>query len=132
MMLVISYAVLWLTSTLVLWLATGWFPQDLVLGTATLTATQALWLSMGELALILVLSMPFFAEWEHRRGRILTPAEWSFGSLFVSFAGLWLITRLSNVFGLGVTSWMAVAGLALAVTVAHSMAMMKLEKWRTS
>jgi hypothetical protein len=79
-----------------------------------------------------MLTMPFFTEWEHRRGKVLSSAEWSVSYFFVNFIGLWIITRFAEVFGLGVTSWMVVAGLALALDIAQGIVMMKLEKWRTS
>lgn len=132
MMLVISYALTLVVSVLVLRLASLWFPQHIVLGTISLTAGWALWLSMGALALITTLAIPFFTEWEHRRKKILTPQDWTVGYAVVNFAALWLITRFSNVFGLGVTSWMIVAALALALDFAQGLAMMKLEKWRVS
>ena len=132
MMLVISYALTLVVNVLVLYLAQMWFPQYIVLGTVSLTATWALWLSMGKLALLNTLAIPFFTEWEHRRGKTLSSMDWMVGYFLVNFAGLWLVTRYAEVFGLGVTSWMVVAGLALALDFVQGMAMMKLEKWRLS
>jgi hypothetical protein len=132
MLMVHSYLSLLLINVIVLWLAVRWFPQYIILGTMSLTAVWALWLSMGKLALIGMLTMPFFTEWEHRRGKVLSSAEWSVSYFFVNFIGLWIITRFAEVFGLGVTSWMVVAGLALALDIAQGLVMMKMEKWRTS
>ncbi|HCR81464.1 MAG: hypothetical protein UY13_C0002G0156 [Candidatus Pacebacteria bacterium GW2011_GWB1_47_8] len=132
MMLVISYVTLLITNVIVLYLAQMWFPQYLVLGTMSLTATWALWLSMGKLALINTLAIPFFTEWEHRRGQALSSMDWMAGYFVVNFVGLWLVTRFADIFGLGVTSWVVVAVLALALDFVQGLAMMKLEKWRTS
>jgi hypothetical protein len=132
MLLVISYVTLLLVNVLVLWLAASWFPQFIVLGTISLTTTWALWLSMGKLALIGTLLMPFFTEWELRRGKTLTAAEWSIGYFFVNFIGLWTITRFAEVFGLGITSWLVAAVLALVIDFGQGLVMMKMEKWRTA
>lgn len=132
MMLVISYLTLLVTNVVVLYLAHMWFPKYLVLGTLSLTATWALWLSMGKLALINTLAIPFFSEWEHRRGKILSSMEWMLWYFVVDFVGLWLVTRYARIFGLGVTSWVVVAVLALVLDFVQGMVMMKLEKWRKS
>lgn len=132
MMLVISYAALLVTNLVVLYLAQLWFSQYIVLGTLSLTATWALCLSMGKLALFNTLAIPFFAEWEHRRGRVLSSMDWMVGYFAVNFVGLWLVTRFSAQYGLGVTSWGVIAALALILDFVQGMVMMKLEKWRTS
>ena len=132
MMLVITFVATLLTNVVVLYLVQSWFPQYPVLGTMSLTATWALWLSMGKLALINTLAIPFFTEWEHRRGKKLTSMDWMAGYFVVNVAGLWLITRYAEVFGLGVTSWLVIAGLALVLDFVQGLVMMKLEKWRTS
>lgn len=132
MLVALTYVVLLLCNVVVLYFAQMWFPQHIVLGTITMTATWALWMSMGKLALIGILTMPFLAEWEHRRSKLLTPAEWMISYLIINFVGLWGITRFSQIYGLGVTSWMVVASLALVINAVQGAAMMKLEKWRTS
>ena len=132
MMMVISYLVMLVANVVVLWFAAQWFPQYIVLGTISLTMTWALWLSMGKLALIDTFAMPFFTEWEARRGRELTPTDWSVGYFLVNFVGLWVITRFADIFGLGVTSWVVVAGLALVLDIVQGAVMMRLENWRTS
>lgn len=132
MMMVISYVDLLLVNVIVLWLAASWFPQYIVLGTVALTTTWALWLSMGKLALIDVFTMPFFHEWEKKRGKKLENKDWMIGYFLVNFIGLWIITRFSGVFGLGVTSWVVIAWLALAMDVIQGVVMVKLEKWRNS
>lgn len=132
MIMVLSYVDVLLANVIVLWLASQFFPQYLVLGNVALTATWALWLSMGALALLGTFAIPFFNEWEARRGKKLTSSDWMIGYFLVNFVGLWLITRFSGVFGLGVISWTVVAGLALGMDILQGMFMMKLEEWRTS
>lgn len=132
MMMVISYLDLLIVNVIVLWLATQWFPQYIVLGTISLTAGWALCLSMSKLALIGTFAMPFFNEWEAKKGKKLADKDWMIGYFVINFVGLWLITRMSAVFGLGVTSWTVVAGLAIAMDAAQGFAMMQLEKWRTN
>lgn len=132
MMMVISYVALLLSNVVVLHLAATWFPQYIVLGTMSLTRTWAIFMSMGKLALLGTLAMPFFTEWELRRGQALSPIDWTAGYFVVNFVGLWLVTRYAEAYGLGVTSWVVAAALAFALDLVQGMVMMKLEKWRTS
>jgi hypothetical protein len=130
MMLVLTYFALLATNIMVLYLAQMWFPQYIVLGTLSLTAMWALCMSMAKLALINTFAIPFFTEWEHRRGKLLSSMDWMAGYFLVNFLGLWLITRYPVQYGLGVTSWMVIAVLALVLDLVQGMVMMKLEKWR--
>jgi hypothetical protein len=132
MIMFFSYIILAIANAIVLYFAQRWFPQDIVLGTAHLTEMWAIKLSMGKLALINVFAIPFFREWEERRGKMLGQKERLVGYFLVNFVGLWLISRWANIFGLGVTSWTVVAGLALAMNVVQGAGMIWLEKWRTN
>lgn len=127
---VYSFAILFVVNALVIYFANLWFPLHVVLGTATISLLWALVLSAGSLALIGILSMPFFHEWEIRRGRILTSMEWMLGYFVLNFVGIWLITRASEIFGLGVTSWVVVLILAFILDVVQGFGMMSLESTR--
>ncbi|MFH2118660.1 MAG: hypothetical protein ABII10_02915 [Candidatus Paceibacterota bacterium] len=122
--MVISYIIFWLTNIMVLWLAARWFPQYIVLGTLSLTTTWALCLSMNELALINTLSKPFF---RHQCNKKLINMGGLKSSFIVNFIGVWTITRFAEVFGLGVTSWVVVAWLAIALSLVQRAIMMKLK-----
>jgi hypothetical protein len=130
--MVLSYFVVKGVSAAVIYLANMWFPAQVVLGTVSLTMWWAVMLSAGTLALITTLVMPFLSEIEHRRGRLLSPVEMMVIYLVVNFAGLWVITRFAEVFGLGVTSWMVVLALAAVLDFFQGIAMVALEKIRLS
>ena len=132
MMLVFNYLALLAVNWLVLYIAHLWFPQNIVLGNASLSAGWAMCLSMSKLALIGTLAIPFFHQWEINRSKTLSPQDWMMGYFVLNFIGLWLITRFSHIYGLGVTSWVVVALMALVLDMAQGMVMMKLEKWRES
>ncbi|MBI5151300.1 MAG: hypothetical protein HZA34_01870 [Candidatus Pacebacteria bacterium] len=131
MMTPISYGLLFAANGLVISLANTWFPQYVVLGTVNISALWAVLLSAGVLALIGTLTMPFFQEYESRRGRMLSDKEWMVGYLVVNFVGVWLVARVSEIFGLGVTSWMVVLGLAAVLDLVQGFVMMGLEKYKT-
>ncbi|OGJ37693.1 MAG: hypothetical protein A2383_02230 [Candidatus Pacebacteria bacterium RIFOXYB1_FULL_39_46] len=129
MRMVISYLSLFLTNVIVLWLAVRWFPQYIVLGTIGLTVTWALCLSMGKLALIDAFALPFFHEWEKQRGKKMSNVNWLVGYFLINFAGIWIITRFAEVFGLGITSWMVAGWLALVLSLVQGLMMTRLKKW---
>lgn len=132
MMTTISYGVLFAANGLVISLANTWFPQFVVLGTVNVSVLWAVLLSAGALALVDTLTMPLFQEYEARRGTMLTSLEWMVGYLVVDFIGIWLITRASEIFGLGVTSWMVVLGLAVVLDVVQGLGMMGMGKLKTN
>lgn len=132
MVMVVSYFVLKGVSAVVIYLANMWFPSQVVLGTVSLTMWWAVLLSAGALALIDTLALPFLAEFEHRRGRLLSPGEMMVAYLLINFIGLWGITRFAEVFGMGVTSWMVVLALAAVLDFFQGIAMVALEQFRKS
>lgn len=131
MMLVISFFVVFIVNMIVVGLANSFFPQNYVLGTHSLTYLWALMLFSGELALITTLIIPFVTEWEHMRKKIMSPVEWTILYFFVNFIAVWGLTRFSEVFGFGTSSWMLVLVLAVVLDLAQGMAMMMIEKIKT-
>ncbi len=124
MIFVMIYFILFAVNAVVIYFANMMFPDKVVLSTMSLSSNWSVLLSAGKLALIATFLMPFFTEWEIRRKRVLSPAEWMGGYLLVNAAALWCITRFSEVFGLGVTSWVVVVVLAAVIDFAQGMAMM--------
>lgn len=118
MILVITYFVLLAVNSLVIYLAHLWFPQNVVLGTQSLSPTWALFLSMGVLSLINTFAIPF------------TPKNRMVAYFILNFIGLWLVTRAAEQLGLGITSWVIAAILAVILDVFQGIAMMRLEKLR--
>ncbi len=130
MRLVNTFFVLFAVNSLVIFLANALFPQWIVLGTATFTQTWAIIHSMGLLALVDTFAIPFVREFETGWGEMLSSKGWMVVYFLVNFVGVWAITRFSEQFGLGVTSWMVVVGLALVFDFLQGAAMMWLSKSR--
>lgn len=131
MILVITYFILFAVNSLVIYLANLWFPQNVVLGTQSLSPTWALFLSMGVLSLINTFAIPFMNQYEKSRKQPLTPKDWMLAYFAINFVGLWLVTRAAEQLGLGITSWVIAAILAGVLDLAQGAAMMQLEKLRT-
>jgi hypothetical protein len=115
-------------NSLVIWLATTVFPNQVVLGTAYFTLGWAIFHSMMALSLIGTLAIPLF-EWKQARlGRALTTKEWMVGYLAINFVGIWVITRFSEQFGLGISAWWVGLILAAVFDFAQGMGMMMVYK----
>lgn len=128
MMMVTSYFVLFAVNALIIYLANTYFPKNVVLGTASISLPWSIFHSMGTLALINILVIPFIREIEKWKGRMLTSMEWMVKYLVVNFVGVWVITRFSEQFGLGVSSWIVVLALAIVLDFVQGVAMMQIEK----
>ncbi len=130
MVLVATYIVLFAVSALVIYLANMFFPQQVVLGTASMSSAWAILHSMGTLALINAFAIPFNREFEKLKGRMLTPKEWMIKYFVLNFVGIWVITRFSDQFGLGVSAWYVIVALAVVLDMIQGVVMMQIEKFR--
>ena len=128
MVLVTSYFVLFAVNALVIYLANIYFPQYVVLGTFNINLPWAIFHSMGTLALINILVIPFIREIERWKGRMLTSMEWMMKYFVGNFVGVWAITRFSEQFGLGVSSWFVVLVLAIVLDLVQGVAIMQMGK----
>jgi hypothetical protein len=123
MTVVVSTAIVFVVNAIVLYLAQMFFPKNIVLGTHSLSYFWALYMSMGKLALLTAFIMPFVGKYENMRNKIFSPMEWMALYFVVNFVGIWTISRFSEQFGLGVTSWVVVLALAVVLDVAQGIAM---------
>ena len=130
MMFNISLFLVAVVNLVVFYLANMFFPENIVLGTISLTASWALILTSTALSLITVIMMPFLRMWEMNQKRDMKPAEMIGVYFVINFVGLWLLTRASDVFGLGVTSWIVVLLLAVVLDFAQGMVMMQVDQMR--
>lgn len=128
--LVITYSILFTINSLVIYLANLWFPHHVVLGTQSLSPIWALFLSMGFLSLINTFAIPFMNQYEKSRKQPLTPKDWITAYFVLNFIGLWLVTRAAEQLGLGITSWLVAAILAVILDVFQGIAMIQVEKLR--
>ena len=85
---------------------------------------------MGALALIDTLALPFAREAERHLGRMLTYQEWMLKYFVLNFVSIWIITRFSEQFGLGISSWTVAVALALVLDIAQGVVMMVVEQLR--
>jgi len=131
LVLVVTYFILFVLNGLVVLLANSLFPQQVVLGTQYITKGWAIIHSMGTLALLGTFAIPFIREYERFRGKMFSPTEWMVAYFVLNFVGVWLITRLAEQLGFGISSWVVALVLAAVLDVVQGMAMMLVEKLRT-
>ncbi len=120
----IVFFLLWLVNIVVIALANAMYPQNIVLGTVSLSHTAALLLSSGVLAWIGTVTMPLFTAIEMRKQMVLAPQHWLLGYLAINSVALWVMGRISDQLGLGFSSWVFVLGLAAVVDFVQGMTMM--------
>ena len=130
MILLATYVLVYLVNVAVLYLANMFFPQQVVLGTFSMSPAWALLHSMGALALLNTFGVPIARLVERIRGRMLTDKEWMIKYFILNFVGLWLISRFSDQFGLGISSWYVAAILAVVLDMVQGLVMMQLEKMK--
>lgn len=124
MRLLITYVIVTVVSAIVMYFANQFFPAAVVLGTVSISSMWAIALSAGKLGLVTTFASAFFAEMEHRNGKMLSPSTMIAGYFVVNLAELWFITRYAEIFGLGVSSWVVLVCLALVADLAQGMAVM--------
>jgi|GEM_PF-779409 len=132
MMFFISFVAVAVINFVVFHLGNMFFPSQIVLGTLNIPRLWAILLSGSALTLFTILLMPFLTEWENRRGTLLSPAEMTGVYFFINGVGIWLVTRKSEFFGLGVSNWLVVVLLAVVLDLIQGMVMMQVEKMRKS
>ena len=123
-----TFFVSFVLNSLVILIANTLFPAQVVLGNANSNLWWAVFHSMVMLTLIGTLAVPLF-EWKQKMlGRALTTKEWMIGYLAINFVGVWVITRFSEQFGLGISGWWVGLLLAVAFGFVQSKGMMKVFK----
>lgn len=127
-MIVLSYLVLFATTSLVLYLANLLFPTQVVLGTFALSPFWALILSSGKLSLIglLIMLLVPYKEWKLKKD--FTPQDWMKLYFLVNTLSIYLVTRFAEIYGFGVSSWVVVVVLSVALDIVQGIAMMQLGK----
>jgi len=128
MVMGITYVVLFLVNSVVIYLANAFFPQFVALGTATTTKAWAIIQSMGILTLANLLVIPFVREFERRKNRMFSSKEWMILYFLINSVSLWIIARFALYLGFGISSWMVAVGLAIVLDVFQGVAMMQVEK----
>ena len=124
----IIFLLLWPVNAIVIALANVLFPEQIVLGTSTVSMAGALVLSSGILAWLATMVLPLFTEVEIRKQMVLSPRHWMAGYLVVNVIGVWVLARFAYAIGMGMASWVYVLGLAIVLDVAQGMTMMAWEQ----
>lgn len=124
--LVKSFFALLAVNVLVIALANKLFPESVVLGTHALNVFWVLVHVGSTLAIIDTLTIPLIHEYENMRGKMLSGWEWMMKYFAINFVAIWLITRFSEQFGMGISAWWWAAILALVIDVLQGGVMMTL------
>lgn len=119
-----TFFVVWFASLVTILIAHLLTPDDIVLGTASLSPTTALLLSSGTIAWITNLTLPLFIAYQTKKKIELSVEHWLIGYLVVNLVAVYFVTRFSHVFGLGIASWMHVIGLAIGLDLLQGLSVM--------
>lgn len=130
--LVITFFILFIVSAVVVLLAEALFPQAVVLGTSHINTSWVIIHSIATLALIEIFAIPFARIYENKTGRMLTHKDWLIYFFFVNFISIWIITRMPEQLGFGISSWFVAFLLSIVLDVVQVLAMIQLEKKRIS
>lgn len=128
MILVITYALLFTVNSLIFYLANSFFSEAVVIGTHQITMPWAFIHFIGTLTLINTFIVPFVREVEIRRGKMFQPSYWMLLYLVVNFMAVWGLTRFPEQLGIGISSWLVILSLAVALDITQGLAMMQLEQ----
>lgn len=127
--LIISFLILFVVNALIIILANRFFPNQVVLGTYSISYWWAIYHSMLKFTLLTTAVMPFVALYEWKKNTTFTNMQWMGLYLVVNVAGLWLVTRFANNLGFGVSAWWVVLVLAVVLDWVQGMAMMAAGKF---
>lgn len=129
--LLLTFLIMLFVNYLAISLAANLFPNQIVLGTASITRHWALVYSATAISLVSTFAVPLILEWERLKRKTLAKSGWMKIYLAINFLGVWVIGRFADNLGLGFTSWKVVLGLAVVLDFVQSMAMITFEKWKT-
>lgn len=115
-----NFLTLFVLNSFVVYLVSLFFSRQVVLGNYSLPSFLALFFSMAIFSLYQVLLAPFVKDICRQRNIKLNLNRWLVIYFFLNSIGLWIIARLANLFGLGISSWTVVVTLALVLSLAYS------------
>lgn len=126
--LAMTFVIMLAVNSAVVWLANMLLPTTVVLGTFNISKFWAILYSMGALSLVNTAAVPFMYKLEEWKGSVLTSMDWMFQYFVLNFMTVYVLTRVSEVFGLGVSSWLVVVILAAVLDFVQGIAMMQYSK----
>jgi hypothetical protein len=130
--MVMTFFIVFVINMVVIHFANGMYPMNVVLGTMSIPPLWAVILNSAVIALTTTFAMPFINEAEKYIGRLWSPPELMGIYLVINFVTLWLLGRVAEIFGLGVSSWLVVLALSVVLDIVQGAVMMIIEKMRTS
>lgn len=126
LMVIFSFLTLFLVNNLVLHLANMFFPNQIVLSTASISHWWAMYHSMFKLTVINTFVMLLVTYYEWRKKITFTPKQWTLIYLVVNFVALWCIGRFADNLGLGFSAWWVILLFAAFLDLVQGAAMMAL------
>lgn len=126
LMIICSFITLFLVNNLVLHLANMLFPNQIVLGTASISHWWAMYHSMFKLTVINTFVMLLVTYYEWKKKTVFTPKQWMASYLVVNFVALWCISRFADNLGLGFSAWGVILLFAAVLDLVQGVAMMAL------
>lgn len=126
LMIIYSFITLFLVNNLVLHLTNMLFPNQIVLGTASISHWWAMYHSMFKLTVINIFVMLLVTHYEWKQKITFTPKQWMLTYLAVNFIALWCIGRFADNLGLGFSAWWVILLFATVLDLVQGAAMMAL------
>jgi len=126
LMMIYSFITLFIVNNLVLHVANMFFPDAIVLGTASISHWWAMYHSMFKLTVICTFIMPLVTFYEWKNKLTFSPKQWMATYLVVNFVALWCISRFADNLGLGFSSWFVILIFAGVLDMVQGVAMMVL------
>lgn len=111
-----------IVNSVILFAAHLLLPQQIVLGTYQISSLLGLVQSMLFFSLWAVVTVPvieLMAQFMHLK---LADIHWIIATFFINFVGLWVVARLADMLGLGISSWIIVAVLSILFDLGQGVA----------
>lgn len=113
--LAVTFATWLIGHSAVIWFASRFFPQAVVLGNHMFSPIQALFYSMIVFTLIAVGAIPIIEHLAVAQRKALKTLDWVVIFFVVDAVGLWVVARFAEQLGLGIASWVTVIALAIVI-----------------
>jgi uncharacterized membrane protein YvlD (DUF360 family) len=127
--MIYTFITMMVVNTLMLAIANSLAPNQVVLGTYSISYWWAIYHSMFKLSVIATLFMPLITYYEWKNKTTFTPKQWMMTYFVVNVVALWSITRYAENLGFGVSSWVVVVVLAFVFNFVQGMAMLGVGKY---
>jgi hypothetical protein len=111
----IMYVAFLIAHALIVYVGSMLFPSSIVLGTNLLSMPMAILYSMVVFTLITVLATPVIENVSAQMNIKLSNMHWMAAYFVVNMVGLWIVARYAELLGLGLSSWMVAAALAVVM-----------------